>query len=247
MKCLFLATHFSPYITSPHLIHTHGSLRVTYHELERTRKELENERLAHANKERDLFLVKKDSEEVRVSEKALKVERARTLSELSLLRERVREVDAERMRGANMNRFISKHYPTGDKRTVGDSGSSSSSSSSSCSSSDGNGGYNSSSERKSTRSRSSSPTRDENHPHPTRLSHLLYSTASIGDKAPMSTSTSMPLPIGPIGGGRGGGRGETGGTAAVPGISGLSTALYVRPEEANVSTNDRLDDATTAL
>lgn len=86
-------------------------LRVTYQELIKVRKELEIEKAAHNAVERDLLLIKEDCVPVRQSEAALKEERCRLLAELATLRLRVREVDEERQRMFQLNRFITKHVP----------------------------------------------------------------------------------------------------------------------------------------
>lgn len=84
-------------------------LRTTHCELVRTKRELEIEAAARAVAERDLHLIRDDTAALRTSEAALKEERARHLSEMAALRERVREVDHERKRMFQLNRFVNKH------------------------------------------------------------------------------------------------------------------------------------------
>lgn len=88
-------------------------LRSTHQELVRTKRELEVESAARAVAERDLHLIRDDTVALRTSEAALKEERARYLAEIAGLRERVREVDHERKRMTQLNRFVNKHSPAG--------------------------------------------------------------------------------------------------------------------------------------
>jgi myosin heavy subunit len=84
-------------------------LRSTHQELQRTKRELEEQSAARAAAERDLQLVREDTKGMRVAEAALREERAQLLSEVASLRERVREVDHESRRLAQLNRFVHKH------------------------------------------------------------------------------------------------------------------------------------------
>jgi myosin heavy subunit len=84
-------------------------LRSTHQELQRTKRELEEQSAARAAAERDLQLVREDTKGMRVAEAALREERSQLLSEVASLRERVREVDHESRRLAQLNRFVHKH------------------------------------------------------------------------------------------------------------------------------------------
>lgn len=81
-----------------------------HQELVKTKKALEIEKEAHQSKERDLLFIKQDTEEIRKSERILREERSRILSEVSMLRDRVRETDDERKRSLHFNRYVNKHY-----------------------------------------------------------------------------------------------------------------------------------------
>ena len=76
--------------------------------------------------ERDVQLMKEDTVVLRESEGFLKEERSRTLSELSLLRERIREMDYDRQRVLQLNKFVNKHTNQHHYATLSSSSSSSS-------------------------------------------------------------------------------------------------------------------------
>ena len=84
-------------------------LRATHQELIRTRRELEEQTALREIAERDLRLVREDTQVLRDSEAGLREERSRYLSDLAKMRERVREVDHESRRIAQLNRFVHKH------------------------------------------------------------------------------------------------------------------------------------------
>jgi hypothetical protein len=84
-------------------------LRVTHQDLMRTKKELEEQTTAREAAEKDLRLIREDTQGLRASEAALREERSRYLSELAAMRERVKEVDQESRRIAQLNRFVHKH------------------------------------------------------------------------------------------------------------------------------------------
>ena len=76
-------------------------------------------------RERDVQLMKEDTVVLRESEGFLKEERSRTLSELSLLRERIREMDYDRQRVLQLNKFVNKHTNQHHYATLSSSSSSS--------------------------------------------------------------------------------------------------------------------------
>ena len=84
-------------------------LRIAHQQLIQTKRDLENEITLRVATERDLQCIREDTATLRTSEAALKEERMRYLSELASLRERVREVDHERKRMGQLNRFVQKH------------------------------------------------------------------------------------------------------------------------------------------
>ena len=84
-------------------------LRTTHQELVKTKRELEIETATRQAVERDLKLIREDTQSLRMSEAQLREERSRYLSELAVMRERVREVDHESRRLAQLNRFVEKH------------------------------------------------------------------------------------------------------------------------------------------
>ncbi len=55
-------------------------LRYTYQECEKIKKELENEKLYHSNKDRDLNLLREEFKLIKDSERNLREERSRTLT-----------------------------------------------------------------------------------------------------------------------------------------------------------------------
>jgi len=87
----------------------------------------EIERKVRIERERDVQLMKEDTIVLRESEGFLKEERSRTLSELSLLRERIREMDYDRQRVLQLNKFVNKHTNQHNYATSSSSSSSSSS------------------------------------------------------------------------------------------------------------------------
>jgi hypothetical protein len=87
----------------------------------------EIERKVRIERERDVQLMKEDTIVLRESEGFLKEERSRTLSELSLLRERIREMDYDRQRVLQLNKFVNKHTNQHNYTTSSSSSSSSSS------------------------------------------------------------------------------------------------------------------------
>jgi predicted nuclease with TOPRIM domain len=70
----------------------------------RLTQEVDTLRKAVQSLEQDIQIVTEDSKEIRQSEHHLREERAKTLSEVTQLRERVRELDNERKRYAQINR-----------------------------------------------------------------------------------------------------------------------------------------------
>jgi hypothetical protein len=86
----------------------------------------EIERKVRIERERDVQLMKEDTVVLRESEGFLKEERSRTLSELSLLRERIREMDYDRQRVLQLNKFVNKHTNQHHYATSSSSSSSSS-------------------------------------------------------------------------------------------------------------------------
>ena len=87
----------------------------------------EIERKVRIERERDVQLMKEDTIVLRESEGFLKEERSRTLSELSLLRERIREMDYDRQRVLQLNKFVNKHTNQHNYATLSSSSPSSSS------------------------------------------------------------------------------------------------------------------------
>ena len=87
----------------------------------------EIERKVRIERERDVQLMKEDTIVLRESEGFLKEERSRTLSEWSLLRERIREMDYDRQRVLQLNKFVNKNTNQHNYATSSSSSSSSSS------------------------------------------------------------------------------------------------------------------------
>eukprot|EP01034_Spumella_vulgaris_P021689 gene21689-27731_t len=84
-------------------------LRISHQDLLRTKKELDTERLVHADTERDLRLIRQDTLELKQSESHLREERARMVHEVAMLRERVATLDDERRRNGQLSKFVTKH------------------------------------------------------------------------------------------------------------------------------------------
>lgn len=89
-------------------------LRNTHQELIKVKNELIIEKKLNKQYEKDLNMIKEDTILVRKSEAYLKEERNLILNEIAMLRERVREVDYERTRMFQLNKFVNKHTKTND-------------------------------------------------------------------------------------------------------------------------------------
>lgn len=91
-------------------------LRVTHQELLRSKKEHETCKLVLMKRDAELQALQEDTRGVREREYALKEERARLLSEVHALRERVRDFEAQESRAIVLSRFLNKHTLPGSSR-----------------------------------------------------------------------------------------------------------------------------------
>jgi hypothetical protein len=87
-------------------------LRVSHTNCSRATAELAACRESHARLESDLSALQEDSDRLRKSHADLRVERARHLEELALLRAVARETDTEQKREKKLDRFAAKHRTT---------------------------------------------------------------------------------------------------------------------------------------
>lgn len=87
-------------------------------ELERLQKEVDFERDLRFQRERDIGILNGELGVLQCSERELRNERSRTLSELAGARQRIRELEIERMKFASFDRFVQKHTASkwGDKQ-----------------------------------------------------------------------------------------------------------------------------------
>ena len=84
-------------------------LRISHQELTKTKKDLEIALEQSNVHERDLYLLRQETVELKKSEGFLKEERAKMIAEVAQLRERVREMDDERKQHLYLSKFVSKH------------------------------------------------------------------------------------------------------------------------------------------